>query len=369
MKARDPRPACPPPEPPPAPSLGLLVALLAWSVWPTPAEAHVVGLSYADITLEERAARVTLRVPTKGLAEHFELPVEGEPPTGAEVLAVGGDALAAFFPGKVEIINEDRACAPSPPALQPDDDPGRIRVEFAFACETPVGDDVGIYLYFFNEFGPNHSTLATIRRGQAVKEFVFTQRRTDFRWSPRLWAQAGGFLLLGVEHIFTGYDHILFLIGLMVIWRGSLNIVKIVTSFTVAHSITLILAALSVVTLPTRLVESVIALSIAYVGIENLVVKEIRRRWLVAFVFGLVHGFGFAEILREMGLPSQGLILSLLSFNVGVEIGQLVVVAACVPLIYAASRGAHQRILVRGASAAIFLMGMLWFTERALLGL
>lgn len=310
---------------------------------------------------------MNLRLPAKGVAEHFNLPVKGDSPSGTEVITLGKEPLATFFAGKVEIINEDRACRPSPPALQPDEDPSRIRVDFVFACTEPVGENVGIYLYFFNEFGPNHSTLATIRRGRSVREFVFTQKRTDFSSAPGLLAQAGSFLALGVEHIFTGYDHILFLVGLLVIWRGAMNIVKIVTSFTVAHSITLILAALSVVTLPSRLVESVIALSIAYVGIENIFVKEIRGRWRVAFLFGLMHGFGFAEILREMGLPSRGLVLSLLSFNVGVEIGQLAIVAVCFPLIYYASRQAYGTSLVRGASAAIFLMGMTWFIQRAFL--
>jgi hydrogenase/urease accessory protein HupE len=310
---------------------------------------------------------MALRLQAKGLAEHFKLPVKGDAPTGREVLQVGSELLAAFFGGKVEVINGERACRPSAPALRPDDDPSRVRIDFTFACQEPVGEDVGIYLYYFNEFGPDHSTLATIRRGATVREFVFSQTRTDFRLRPGLLAQLGSFFLLGAEHIFTGYDHILFLLGLLVVWRGAANIVKIVTSFTAAHSATLILAALSVVTLPSRLVESVIALSIAYVGIENIFVRRIENRWRVAFLFGLMHGFGFASVLREMGLPSQGLVLSLLSFNVGVEVGQLAIVAAAFPLIYYANRQAYGLMLLRGSSAAIFLAGMIWFVQRAFL--
>lgn len=354
------------------PPLHLLTALLVWLGSPTPAPAHVVGLSYADITLEERSARVTLRVPAKGLAEHFEIKVKAEAPTGAAVLKAGGHILAAYFPGKVEIINRDRACQPSLPELRPDADQGRIRIDFAFACEETLGD-AGISLYFFSEFGPQHSTLATIRRGDTVKKFVFSQERTDFQFPLRerasqgLLVQAGSFLLLGVEHLFTGYDHILFLLGLLLIWRGVLNIVKIVTSFTVAHSLTLFAAALEVVTLPSRLVESVIALSIAYVGVENLFAQHVERRWRIAFLFGLMHGFGFAGILQEMGLPSRGLVLSLFAFNVGVELGQLAIVAAFFPLIYFAHRRSHWRNLVRGLSIAVFLMGMIWFVQRAFL--
>jgi hydrogenase/urease accessory protein HupE len=324
-------------------------------------------VSYAEIALEERGARVALRLPARGLAEHFELPVKGDPPTAAEVLAVGGETLAAFFAGKVALIDGGRACPASSPALRPDADPARVRVELAFACAEPLGERPGLHLYYFNEFGPDHSTLATIRRGHRVREFVFTQARADFTWGPGVLVQAWSFLLLGMEHIFTGYDHVLFVIGLLIVWRGAMHIIKIVTSFTVAHSVTLILAALGAVTLPSRLVESVIALSIAYVGIENIFVKDLRRRWGVAFLFGLMHGFGFAEVLREMGLPSEGLVLALLSFNAGVEVGQLAIVAACFPLIYYASRLAVAPHLVRGASAAIFLFGMLWFVQRALL--
>ncbi len=120
---------------------------------PAPAHAHVVGLSYADVMLAADSAHVILRVPAKGLAEHFQLRVEGDSPTGAAVLRVGAETLAAFFRGKIEIINRDRACQASRPELQPDADAGRIRVGFTFSCSEPLGD-VGIHLYFFNEFGP-----------------------------------------------------------------------------------------------------------------------------------------------------------------------------------------------------------------------
>jgi len=141
-------------------------------------------------------------------------------------------------------------------------------------------------------------------------------------------------------------------------------LVKIVSAFTVAHSITLILAALEIVSLPTRWVEAGIALSIAYVALENFWIRGASHRWMLTFAFGFVHGFGFANVLRDLGLPSQGLVPSLLAFNVGVEIGQVVIVAILLPGILWAAKHGHQQRLVQVASAVILLFGVGWFVER-----
>ncbi len=340
----------------------LLAATVASS-----AAAHVTGSSYADITIGDGEVHVALRIPARGLAEHLQLPVG--PGVSVEGIREGARILG-LLGDKVQILNGNTSCPAMPARVRPDSDPERVRVELGFACPGAL-DTVGVHLYVFNEFGPDHSVLAKITRQGKTREFVFTAARTDFRSSPedaRLVARVLSFLVLGIEHIFTGYDHVLFVVGLLVIWRGAVNILKIITAFTVAHSLTLILAVLGVVTLPSRLVESVIALSIAYVGIENIFVKRLEGRWRLAFVFGLAHGFGFAAVLREMGLPSEGLVLALLSFNVGVELGQMAIVLVLYPLVYYANRGAYGRLVVRGASAAIVAMGLVWFVERALLG-
>jgi hypothetical protein len=140
--------------------------------------------------------------------------------------------------------------------------------------------------------------------------------------------------------------------------------VAIVTSFTVAHSVTLALATLGVVDPVGWMVEAAIALSIAYVGVENLVAREVRRRWLVTFAFGLVHGFGFAGILREMELERAGLVASLVSFNVGVELGQVAIVALLWPVLQRVQRTPHRDRVVRFASAIIVAFGAFWFVER-----
>src|SRR5262249_29323137 len=145
-----------------------------------------------------------------------------------------------------------------------------------------------------------------------------------------------------------------------------LALAKIVTAFTLAHSITLALAVLDIVVLPDRLVEAVIALSIAFVAAENLFLRPVvARRWLVSFCFGLVHGFGFSAALREVGLPSHGLVLSLFGFNAGVELGQALVVAVALPLLLLLRRTRWERRMVWSSSLAILVVGVALFVERA----
>jgi hydrogenase/urease accessory protein HupE len=176
------------------------------------------------------------------------------------------------------------------------------------------------------------------------------------------------FLTLGVKHILTGYDHLLFLLGLLVVARGFFSSLSIITSFTVAHSITLAAATFNLAHIPSRIVEPLIAASIVYVGIENLLRGDVAKsRQLVTFGFGLIHGFGFSSVLREMGIGAGmgGVALPLLSFNVGVELGQIVFAAVALPIIW--KLRANPVFMVRwvpACSAAVVLLGSFWVVER-----
>jgi hydrogenase/urease accessory protein HupE len=176
------------------------------------------------------------------------------------------------------------------------------------------------------------------------------------------------FLSLGVKHILTGYDHLLFLFGLLLVARGFFSSLGIITSFTIAHSITLAVATLDVVQIPSRIVEPLIAASIVFVGIENLLRGDIpTARRMVAFGFGLIHGFGFASALRELGIGSGtgGIVLPLFSFNLGVELGQIMVAAAALPIIWKLRE--NPMFIARWApacSAAVVLLGSFWFVQR-----
>jgi hydrogenase/urease accessory protein HupE len=188
---------------------------------------------------------------------------------------------------------------------------------------------------------------------------------------PESPSTAWGFIKLGIEHIWTGYDHLLFLFGLLVVCRTFRSIIAIVSCFTVAHSLTLALATLNLVTLPNRLVESAIAASIVYVGVENLWRHgaEPRGRWLLTFAFGLVHGFGFASVLRELGIGAKGssIAVPLLGFNFGVELGQIAVAVAVLPLVWQLRKNAtFVRLGVPILSGLIALAGLCWLLQRSL---
>jgi hydrogenase/urease accessory protein HupE len=186
--------------------------------------------------------------------------------------------------------------------------------------------------------------------------------------APAIRSSFADFLLMGVKHIWTGYDHLLFLFGLLIVTRNFASSAKIITCFTIAHSITLALATLSLVQISSRIVEPLIAASIVYVGIENLLRgDDPKGRWLLTFAFGLIHGFGFASVLRELGVGAHGsgIAVPLVSFNLGVEIGQIVIAGLVLPVIW--KLRANPTFIKRGVlvgSLLVTLMGSYWFIQR-----
>jgi hydrogenase/urease accessory protein HupE len=176
----------------------------------------------------------------------------------------------------------------------------------------------------------------------------------------------------GIEHIFLGYDHVAFLIAIVLWARRLWPVIKIVTAFTLAHSVTLSLAALQIVVIPSTIVEPAIAASIVFVALENFFSRNVDGRWRVTFAFGLIHGFGFASALQEFGLPANAVVPALASFNIGVEIGQVAIVSIVVPVLIgidrllAADRAHPMRAtpLVYALSAVITVLGSYWFLMR-----
>lgn len=209
-------------------------------------------------------------------------------------------------------------------------------------------------------FGEGDDTYQAVLDRSGPSVTIDTNGQTVFE----VFAQ---YLLLGIEHIFTGYDHLAFLVGLLLITTTLPSLIKVVTSFTVAHSITLALATFDLVSVPSRVIESLIALSIAYIAIENFTGKSLLNRWKITFLFGLVHGFGFANVLKEMELSRANLAVSLFSFNAGVETGQLLFVAVVFPLLYYVSRTRFKEHVLNASSLAIMCLGFYWFVQRAFL--
>lgn len=333
------------------------------------ASAHTGGTTgYASITVDRGAVRYGLTLPssalTSDLADALRLAQSGS--------ARSREQLLDLIRTRIVLQAGGTRCEPGPGALQPAPvDSPTVTMSVDFACgpavkELSVQDDI------FDALGPDHHTLAKIETPSGTQQFAFAPDSRQARFAvddTGSGARAtGSFFMLGIEHILTGYDHLLFLLALLLPGGGLLSLVKIITAFTIAHSVTLTLAVLQVVTLPDRLIEAVIALSIACVAAENLFFKPmISRRWLVSFGFGLVHGFGFSSALRELGLPRHGLLLSLFGFNAGVEVGQALVIVVCLPLLLLLRRTRWASPAVATCSLAVLAVGLVLFVERAFL--
>lgn len=221
---------------------------------------------------------------------------------------------------------------------------------------------------------PQSRTIVLLYSGaKLVQETVLDANQPRFTWEatqapePAL-SVARRFVLEGIRHIFAGPDHILFIVALLLLGGNLRQLLKIVTAFTLAHSVTLCLAATKTLTLSPSIVEPLIALSIVAVGVDNLLAKPGERdyRAVMALGFGLIHGFGFAGALTEVGLPKEALGLSLGAFNVGVELGQLTIVLAVAPalaLLSQRSPRAGRRAMIAG-TVTVILLGALWFLQR-----
>ncbi|TDK54168.1 HupE/UreJ family protein [Bacillus salipaludis] len=224
------------------------------------------------------------------------------------------------------------------------------------------------YNMFMDDSDPSHANFAAVKMDGKQQEKILTFESREFEIGKISFLQnATQFLVLGLKHIFTGYDHILFVISLLFGAKTIRHILSLVTAFTIAHSITLALATFDIVHLPTRFVESAIALSIIYVALMNIFNQDSKHQPWLAFAFGLIHGFGFAGILSEMRLDTNHMVTSLVSFNIGIEIGQLLIVSIAFPLILWIKKLTLKPIkwVIPGTSVAILAFGMVWFIQRA----
>ncbi|MGZ6096834.1 MAG: HupE/UreJ family protein [Myxococcaceae bacterium] len=252
------------------------------------------------------------------------------------------------------------------------------RIDLRWRC-PPSGALWTVQLPFLSELSPGHTHLARVTaEGQTVERVARGSLPSfEVEARPSVFHALGRFFRLGVEHIFTGYDHLAFLLGLLLLGGTVSQLAGIVSSFTLAHSVTLTVAALGLVSLPSAVVEPAIAASVVAVAAENLwalrrsadsparVAEAIGRRWRLTFCFGLVHGFGFANALRELELPRAALAAGLVSFNLGVETGQLLLVLATVPLLRALGRlSGAGRPGAPALSWSIAGLGLVWFGQR-----
>lgn len=246
----------------------------------------------------------------------------------------------------------------------------RATIEIEFTCETEHGR-LTVTEDWSSLLGEHYQSLGNIRTSSGERQVVFgeTSRTATVDIDRPVASGWLDFVKLGIEHILTGYDHLLFLLALLAVARDFWSVVKIVTAFTLAHSVTLTLAALGFVRVPERIIEPLIAATIVWVALENLLATAPdRRRWMWSFGFGLVHGLAFASALDALELKGTALIPALVGFNVGVEIGQLVFVVIALPLLTLLSQGRGKQLTPRLASIASAAIGTYWLFERVLVG-
>ena len=348
-------------------SAGVVAAVLVGALVTQPA-AHPANVAHARITIGGSGVDVALSLNLFELDLVLSLDRDLNGRVDAAELEGRRADVAEYLRRVVGVSASGRALGAEILALQPGrSGDGRAVLEATLRFGGAGGPlrDIVVRCEPLTELGRDHTTVARIDAGGSSREFVFRPGVT-YREGPGVAATAVEFLKLGIVHIFIGYDHIAFLVALLLTGASLAAVVKIVTAFTAAHSLTLSLAALDVVTLPPTVVEVGIALSIVYVAAENLFTARREGRWVVSFLFGLVHGFGFAAVLKELALPSSRLVTSLVAFNVGVEIAQVVIVAAALPLQSALTRTRLHVPVTRAASVIILVLGLVWLVQRSL---
>ena len=349
-------------------SLLRLLAIVAVLGSAQGAFAHNVSTSYARIRVDKATVHVQFTFSLLDLHSGPQLDTDKNEKISEEELRAGFDSVLAALNANYTLS------APEPPAS--------IEVERA-ELQSDSAVKIDLLYHFPHDVAiltvsstlpkitqPDHQHLLALGDGDDTRQGILDARRSkvEINIAGQTLAEVfWDFIKLGVEHIITGYDHLAFLFGLLLATTTLLSVIKVVTSFTVAHSITLALATFNVVTLPSRLTESLIALSIAYVAIENFTGKTFVHRWKITFLFGLVHGFGFSNVLREMELTRRHLAVSLFSFNLGVEVGQLCFVALVFPLILLVLKSKWKDRVLTASSLVIMSLGFYWFVERALL--
>ena len=335
--------------------------------------AHPAPFSYVDVTIGERQVDVALVAHVFDVAH--ELAVESpELLLAPKELAAHSDDITARLLPRLGLVADSHALSCRPSA-KPEALPDRSALRLRLACDADVPAGVLRVRAALFPYDPAHQTFLNVyERGALQSQFILDRDHpaAEYFTGTRqgVLAVVRRFLPAGVHHILIGPDHLLFLVGLLLLGGSLRQLAWMVTAFTAAHSLTLSMAALALVTPPAGIVEPAIALSIVYVGIDNLLVKSGRdvRAW-IALGFGLVHGFGFASVLREMDLPRRALGWSLFSFNFGVEIGQLLVVLAvafALALLRARSERAGRRLAVVG-SVVVAVAGSFWFVQRVFL--
>jgi hypothetical protein len=346
---------------------GIALTLLAAA---TPAAAHQVPFSYLDARLDDDTVGITLVVHIVDVAHELSI----DPPERLlepAFLASQHDRIVGLLEPRLKLAANGRTLTDgmwSGLEALPERQSVLIRAKY------PTGGTPGVFAVDTRMFpyDPPHQTFVNFYDRQELRhQVILDQGKTHAEYFPGTrqgaFAVVRRFIPAGIRHILVGPDHLIFLAGLLLLGGSVRQLALVVSAFTIGHTLTLTLAALNFLSPPARIIEPAIALSIVYVGADNLMVRGGRdmRMW-IAFAFGFIHGFGFANVLREMDLPRRALGWSLFSFNVGVEIGQLlvvVVIASALAALRTRNEAVGRRLVFAG-SIVVIATGAFWFIQR-----
>jgi hypothetical protein len=351
------------------------------------AQAHKPSDSYLSIRADDKGVSGQWDIALRDLDFAIGLDADGDGNiTWGETRAQHAQ-IAAYALARLTLQADGQPCTIEVPLQLVDHhtDGAYSVLQLAIRCPQATPAKLTLDYRLFAEIDPQHRGLLKLSTPAGARSAVFSPESHQQPFVLKelnAWSQFIDYLREGVWHIWIGFDHILFLLSLLLpavlVWvkprweaassfKGAFwEVAKVVTAFTVAHSITLSLATLGWISLPTRWVESAIAASVVLAALNNVWPVVEGRRWLVAFCFGLLHGFGFASVLADLGLPPDALLLALVGFNVGVEVGQLAIVAAFLPVAYLLRRHwVYRRVIFIGGSLLIALLAAVWLVERA----
>lgn len=350
------------------------------------AHAHKPSDSYLALTVDDGVVVGQWDIALRDLDFAIGLDANGDAEINWGEVRAKHAEIAAYALARLSLSSGERPCdARIVEHLIDDHTDGAYAVlRFRADCGQSI-DGLQVHYKLFFEIDPQHKGLLRLEYQGNTSAAVFSPEKAIHQFTPgksNKLAQVADYFREGVWHIWIGFDHILFLLALLLpavvvrimhVWKAVdavrpafWNVFKIVTAFTVAHSVTLSLATLGLISLPSRVVESTIAASVVLAALNNIVPIFRERRWTMAFAFGLIHGFGFASVLSDLGLPQEALILALVGFNVGVEAGQLAIVAVFLPAAFLMRHTVfYRRVILLGGSLAIAALAAVWFVERA----
>jgi hydrogenase/urease accessory protein HupE len=363
--------------------IGLLFLLTQWQT----AFAHPPGLSSADLTVKPEVIEANITFAAQDIEAFVPMDKDQDAEVTDAEMEASVQQIVNFVTSEMTILGDGKAVKAKTSHTVRFDKQNNIKIDLHYPAT--VLTSVGIQSKLLEKFPEDHKQYVTVTdaSGKALGKKMLTRKANTLEINlkntaaPETAATEShptstfiDFLKLGIEHILTGYDHLLFLFSLLVVTRSFWPAIKIITFFTIAHSITLALAGLNIVDIPSSIVEPLIAATIVYVGLENILRKDkvtTKQRCILTFFFGLIHGFGFAGVLREMGISSieTGILVPLFSFNLGVETGQIAVASIVLPLIWWLHKiEKFDRYLVPIGSVLTCLAGGYWLLERTVLG-